>query len=191
MNHLLSQLLIIAWISGMGFFGCTNSSNSSSTGNTETVSASTEKAGQAFLKADESTVQNILQIAVGSQDHSTLVAAVQATELENVLANNGPLTVFAPTNAAFDKLPDGTLDDLLKPENKKVLADIIWYHAAPGTFKIESLRDGMQVYQATGDNVAITHDGDDILVNGNKIIGSVDASNGVVHVIDGVLLPPE
>ena len=80
--------------------------------------------GQAFIKDDESR-PTVLHIAIGSEDHSTLVAAVQAAELENALVNAGPLMVFAPTNEAFDALPEGTLEDLLKPENKAALANIL------------------------------------------------------------------
>ena len=140
---------------------------------------------------DEESQKNILQIAISSKDHSTLVAAVQATELEDVLANNGPLTVFAPTNDAFDALPEGTLDELLKPENKKTLANIIWYHAAPGTYTGNRFKDGMSLYQASGDNVEIKKSEDGkVTVNGANILGTVAASNGVVHVVDAVLLPP-
>jgi len=87
----------------------------------------TEKQGQAFLKDDESK-PTVLHIAIGSKDHSTLVAAVQAAELENVLVNTGPLMVFAPTNDAFAALPEGTVEDLLKPENKEKLAYILKHH---------------------------------------------------------------
>lgn len=146
--------------------------------------------GQAFIK-DDLSARNIVQIAVASKDHSTLVAAVQAAGMENVLANPGPLTVFAPTNAAFEKLPDGTVENLLKRENKKTLMRIITYHAAPGTYNVKDLKDGMLLGQATGDNVNIKVDGNHILVNDAKILGTVEASNGVVHVIDAVLLPPD
>ena len=88
------------------------------------TTADTEKSGQAFIKDDGST-PNVLQIAIGSPDHTTLVAAVQAASLENVLVNAGPLMVFAPTNAAFEALPEGTVEDLLKPENKATLANIL------------------------------------------------------------------
>ncbi len=147
--------------------------------------------GQAAV-SDESSQPNILQIALSSEDHSTLVAGVQAAGLEHVLANNGPLTVFAPNNEAFDKLPEGTLDELLKPENKGKLSGIITYHAAPGTYGIEDFTDGMELYEATGGNVLINvgEDGT-VTVNGAKILGSVVASNGIVHVVDQVLLPPE
>lgn len=148
------------------------------------------KGGQASV-VDDLSARNIVQIAAASADHSTLVAAVQAAGMADVLANPGPLTVFAPTNAAFDKLPDGTVETLLKPENKKTLMRIITFHAAPGTYKVKDLKDGSTIGQATGDNVTIEIKEDVIYVNGAKILGTVEASNGVVHVIDAVLLPPE
>ena len=111
--------------------------------------------------------------------------------MADVLANPGPLTVFAPTNAAFDKLPAGTVEDLLKPENKKTLMRIITFHAAPGTYKLKDLKDGVTIGQATGDNVTIEVKEEVIYVNGAKVLGTVEASNGVVHVVDAVLLPPE
>jgi len=143
--------------------------------------------GQAGV-VDEDSKPNILQIAIGSPDHTTLVAGVQAAELENVLVNPGPLTVFAPTNAGFDKLPEGTLDELLKPENKNKLAQIITSHAAPGTFDILMLKDGSKLYMATGQYIDVEVRDGDTYVNGSKILATVDASNGVVHVIDDVFL---
>jgi len=143
------------------------------------------------LVYDEVSQKNILQVAIGSSDHTTLVAAVQAAGLEDVLANAGPLTVFAPNNAAFDKLPEGVVADLLKPENKAKLAKIITYHAAPGTYKGDMIKSVMGIGQATGDKVNVEIIDNNTFVNGAKILGTVEASNGVVHVIDSVLLPPE
>ena len=141
------------------------------------------------LVLDPDSKPNVLQIAVGSEDHSTLfVAAVQAAELETVLASAGPLTVFAPNNAAFEKLPEGTVEELLKPENKRKLANIVTSHASPGTFKGPLLKDGDKLYMATGQYVDVEERDGDIYVNGAKILGTVDASNGVVHVVDTVFL---
>jgi uncharacterized surface protein with fasciclin (FAS1) repeats len=157
---------------------------------TELSDAASNK-GQAFVQ-DEGSRPNILQIALGSPDHSTLVAAVQAAELENVLVNQGPLTVFAPTNDAFGALPEGTVEDLLKPENKAALAKIVTSHAAPGKYTTEQLHQLMerelQLYQATGHYVAIEVRDGDTYVNGAKILGTVDATNGIVHVVDQVFL---
>lgn len=152
----------------------------------ETFDAASNR-GQAYV-VDDLSNPNILQVALGSEDHTTLVAAVQAAELENVLVNAGPLTVFAPTNAAFDELPAGTLDDLLKPENKQVLANIVTSHAAPGKYLGDILAGETQLYQATGHYVDVEVRDGDTYVNGAKILATVEASNGVVHVVDKVFL---
>lgn len=148
--------------------------------------------GQASVVDNESKA-NILQVAIGSPDHTTLVKAVEAAGIEHVLVNAGPLTVFAPTNAAFDKLPEGTLDDLLKPENKGKLAEILTRHAAPGSYDIEDLKKeaakGRKLYMATGDYLDVTTEGDDVFVNGIKVEASIYTSNGVINVINDVILP--
>ena len=146
--------------------------------------------GQSGVK-DEKSEKNILQVALGSPDHSTLVAGVEAAGLQDVLTNAGPLTVFAPTNEAFAKLPEGTLDDLLKPENKKTLARIITFHAAPGSYTGSNIRGVMGIGQATGDKVKVVVKDNITYVNDAKVLGTVKASNGYVHIIDKVLLPPE
>ncbi len=143
--------------------------------------------GQAYV-VDENSDPNILVVAANSPDHSTLVAAVRAAELENVLVNAGPLTVFAPTDAAFAALPEGTLDELLKPENKGALARIVTSHAAPGKYTPQLLRNEERLYQATGHYVDVEVRGEDIYVNGARILATVEASNGVVHVVDQVFL---
>ncbi|WP_424964355.1 fasciclin domain-containing protein [Ekhidna sp.] len=148
--------------------------------------------GQASV-VDDVSDPNILQVAISSEPHSTLVAAVQAAQIEHVLVNAGPLTVFAPVNDAFDALPEGTLDNLLKPENKGDLATIITRHAAPGSFDIDALKreaeKGRKIYMATGDYLEVTVDGDEVSVAGAKIVGTVPASNGIIHVIEKVILP--
>ena len=141
--------------------------------------------GGAAMFADKNIVEN----AVNSADHTTLVAAVQAAGLVETLSGEGPFTVLAPVNAAFDALPEGTVETLLKPENKDQLADILQYHVALSTFTTEKLTDGMSLGQANGGNVKISHKDGKIFVNDAEIIGSVKASNGIVHVIDKVLLP--
>lgn len=146
--------------------------------------------GQSAVK-DDLSAKNILQVALGSKDHSTLVAAVQAAGLEDVLVNAGPLTVFAPTNAAFEALPAGTVEDLLKPENKAKLAKIIKYHASPGKYTTDLLKNGQRLFQASGHYVNVEKNGDEIKVGGAKILASVEASNGIIHVVDKVMLPPD
>jgi uncharacterized surface protein with fasciclin (FAS1) repeats len=146
--------------------------------------------GQAAVQ-DEESERNILTIAMNSPDHTTLVKAVLAAEMEHVLTNAGPLTVFAPTNEAFAGLPEGTLAELLKPENKAKLANIITYHAAPGSYSAGNIRGVMGIGQATGDKVNVSEKEGITTVNGAKVLGSLKASNGYVHVIDQVLLPPD
>ncbi|HGY56320.1 MAG TPA: fasciclin domain-containing protein [Caldithrix abyssi] len=173
---LLSALLI---------FACQQGNQQGESG--EDLTKNTPK-GQASV-VDEESEPNILQLAVKTDDLSTLVAAVQAAEIEHVLVNAGPLTVFAPVNEAFKALPPGTLDDLLKPENKQKLAYILTNHAAPGTFKGRLLKDGTTIYMASGEYVPVQRKGDDIFVGGAKILATVDASNGVVHLVDKIILP--
>jgi uncharacterized surface protein with fasciclin (FAS1) repeats len=176
--HLLTVLFSIALIMFVSSCGGTEEGNAGGENEFDTH-------GQAGV-VDDVSKKNILQIAISSPDHTTLVAGVQAAELENVLVNPGPLTVFAPNNAAFDKLPEGTLDELLKPENKNTLGKIITSHAAPGTFTGKLLKDGSKIYLATGQYVDVVVKDGDTYVNGSKLLGTVDASNGVVHVIDDV-----
>jgi uncharacterized surface protein with fasciclin (FAS1) repeats len=141
--------------------------------------------------ADNESQKDIVKVAVGSPSHTTLVAAVKAAELVDVLANAGPFTVFAPTNAAFDKLPAGTVANLLKPASKESLRDILQYHVAVAVYRPEMLKDGLVLGMANGDRVKFAVKDGKIVLNGSAtIVGTVTASNGIVHVIDGVLLPP-
>lgn len=141
---------------------------------------------------DDASQKNVVQVAVGSKDHTTLVTAVKAGELVDALSNAGPFTVFAPTNEAFNKLPTGTVDNLLKPESKETLVDILQYHVSVGVYKAEALNDGASIGQVNGGNIKITKKDGAIYINGTaKIIASIPASNGIVHVIDAVLLPPK
>ena len=172
---------------------CNSETKKESTDNgttTETVTDD-EKQGQAFLKDDEAK-PNVLDIAIGSESHTTLVAAVQAASLENALVNAGPLTVFAPTDDAFAALPEGTVENLLKPENKGDLGFILEYHVTPGNLGIDMLKrfNNKKLGQANNEYVGVEVKGEDIYVGGAKILGSVPAGNGIVHVIDKVMLPP-
>ena len=166
-------------------FACQSGNQQSASG--EDLTKNTPK-GQASV-VDEESDPNILQLAVKTKELSTLVKAVQAAEIEHVLVNAGPLTVFAPVNSAFEALPAGTLDELLKPENKEKLAFILTNHAAPSTYKGRLLKDGRKIYMASGEYVTIHRKGNDIYIGDAKILGTVDASNGVVHLVDKVILP--
>ncbi len=177
---LASSLLLLA-------AACNNGELQNNT--SATATDNTAPTGQSGVK-DDASAKNVVQVAIGSKDHTTLVAAIKAATLVDALSNAGPFTVFAPTNAAFDKLPAGTVDGLLKPEKKDDLTNILQYHVSLGVFKQEMFQDGQIIGQVNGDNITITKKADGIYVNGTaKIIASIPASNGIVHVIDGVLLP--
>jgi len=139
---------------------------------------------------------DIPTVAAKAGQFKTLVKALQAAELVDALKGEGPFTVFAPTDEAFAKLPKGTLDELLKPENKEKLRSILLYHVVPGKYlssEVRKLKSGTQVETLLkGKKVTITKKRRQIFVNGAKVIkADVMASNGVIHVIDKVILPPE
>ena len=135
---------------------------------------------------------NIVELASGNEDLSTLVAAVQAAGLVETLSGEGPFTVFAPTNAAFDALPEGTLESLLQPENRDTLVEILTYHVVAGEVMSTDLSDGMMAETVEGSQITITiNDGGVSINDANVVAADVEASNGVVHVIDSVIMPPE
>lgn len=147
--------------------------------------------------------KNIIQNAVNSADHTTLVAAVKAAGLVDTLEGPGPFTVFAPTNQAFDKLPAGMVDSLLKPENKSLLTKVLTYHVVAGRLSssdlVKKIRDGNGTAELTtvegGKLWALLHDGTHIMLKDEKggtalvTIADVFQSNGVIHVIDTVVMP--
>lgn len=160
---------------------------------TETTSTPVAEAavdgGQSNVKDDDSQ-KNIVQVAIASPNHKTLVAALKAAEYVDALSNTGPFTVFAPTDEAFGKLPEGTVDNLVKPENKEKLRDILEYHVYVGVIRENMIHDGMNLNQVNGSNVKIGKTGDKVTVNGANIIATVPTTNGIIYVIDQVLLPP-
>ena len=181
----LKQTLIILLCLTL-FVGCKNKSTTTNDSKTETPK---KRTGQAFVKDDEGR-PTVLSIAIGSKNHTTLVAAVQAAQLENALVNAGPLMVFAPTNEAFAALPEGTVEHLLKPENKDALANILKYHVTPGNYSKDFLKKFKKLGQANKGYVKVEVINDEPLIGGAKILASISAGNGIVHVIDKVLLPP-
>ena len=147
-------------------------------------------AAEAAGSANQMTKANIVEVAAGNDDFSTLVAAVKAAGLVDVLAGEGPYTVFAPTNAAFAKLPAGTVEDLLKPENKAKLTAILKYHVVPGKVMAADVVKLDSATTAQGSNVNIAASDSGVMVdNANVVMTDVAASNGVIHVIDTVILP--
>jgi uncharacterized surface protein with fasciclin (FAS1) repeats len=132
---------------------------------------------------------NIVEVAVGADNLKTLVAAVKAAELVEALQGKGPFTVFAPTDAAFAKLPPGTLENLLKPENKEKLTGILTYHVVPGKVMAKDVKT-MKAKTLNGRELSIKVEGGAVMVNKAKVIKTdIAASNGVIHLIDAVVLP--
>jgi uncharacterized surface protein with fasciclin (FAS1) repeats len=139
--------------------------------------------------------KNIIENAVNSKDHTTLVAAVKAAGLVKTLEGKGPFTVFAPTNAAFGKLPPGTVETLVKPESKATLTKILTYHVVPGRLEAASLTDGKKLKTVEGETLTVKNSGGQIMLVDAKggmstvTIPNVNQSNGVIHVVDTVLMP--
>jgi uncharacterized surface protein with fasciclin (FAS1) repeats len=132
----------------------------------------------------------IVDVAVGNPDFTTLVAALKAADLVGTLSGKGPFTVFAPTNAAFAKLPAGTVDDLLKPENKAKLVSILTYHVVSGKVKAAQVVKLKNAKTVNGQSVSIKVMGGKVTVdNANVTKTDIEASNGVIHVIDSVIIP--
>ncbi|MCP4910271.1 MAG: fasciclin domain-containing protein [Bacteroidetes bacterium] len=164
-----------------------NSSNDDAMKSTEAPAK-----GQSAV-VDNVSDANVLQVAKSLDDFSTLVVAIEAAGVEDAVVNTGPLTIFAPVNAAFDKLPEGTVADLLKPENKSTLAFILTNHVAPANYPEKQLKKqakkGRKLYMASGKYLVVENKDDGIYVGGTKVIKSVKVSNGWIHVIDNVLVP--
>ena len=174
-------------IAAISIMACNNQDTKATPATTEETAAN---AGQANVK-DDASMKDIVRVAVGSPDHTTLVKALKQADLVDVLANPGPFTVFAPTNAAFDKLPKGTLDALMKEDKREDLQNILQYHVTTSSLKADYFKDGQTIGMVNGDNITVSvKDGKIVLNNSATVVASVQASNGIVHIIDAVLLPP-
>lgn len=175
----------------------TKKSTEDTTADTETTEASSE-----VVMSEPEVTPNIVGVAVGNDNFSTLVAAVKAADLVETLSGAGPFTVFAPTNDAFGKLPEGTVDNLLKPENKSTLSGILTYHVVSGKYEASAVIDAIKknngnfsVSTVNGGTITLSlKDGNVMLTDENGgmstvIMADVAASNGVIHAIDSVVMP--
>ncbi len=178
--------------------GCSSSTDSGEAASTTSAAATTsaeamesEAMQSDTMEAGAEEAGTIVDVAAGNPDFSTLVAAVDAAGLVETLSGDGPFTVFAPTNEAFEALPAGVLDMLLLPENKDTLVKVLTYHVVPGEVTSDLVTAG-DVATVEGSNIAITTD-NGVMINGTTTVTAVDvaASNGVIHVIDAVLIPAE
>jgi uncharacterized surface protein with fasciclin (FAS1) repeats len=180
----ISNLIsIIALAFSVVMLSCSDKQNDSA--KKDVAKPATEHHGQASVQ-DGVSAANVLQVAMSLDDFKTLVDA---------LVNAGPLTVFAPVNSAFDKLPEGTVETLLKPENKAKLAYILVNHVAPSNYPIKQLNKeaekGRKLYMASGKYLVVENKEDGVYVGGTKILKSVKVSNGWIHVIGDILVPSE
>lgn len=164
--------------------------NSAEQSQPQATTATPTVGGQENVKDDQSQ-NDVVKVAVGSPDHTTLVAALKQAELVTALSNAGPFSVFAPTNEAFNKLPAGTVDGLMKDDKKADLQNILQYHVTVSAMKADQFTDGQTLGMVNGDNVTVSVKDGKITLNGTAhVIASIPASNGMIHVIDAVLLPP-
>jgi len=180
MKKMNLKLMAIAIVfAGSSMISCSSEQNS----NNETEEVMIEEAPV----VESNTV---VDIAISSPDHTTLVAAVTAAGLVDVLSSDGPFTVFAPTNAAFAALPEGTVANLLLPENKEMLASILTYHVVAGNVMAADLSDGQKVTTVNGQELTVTIVDGNVMINGARVVAAdLVGSNGVIHVIDAVVLP--
>ena len=184
MNKLVGLIVIAA--------AAASCDNSGSTSTTAAVSSSSSQAAAVDTAVNRPLdPNNIVSIAVGSKDHSTLVTALKTADYVDSVATPGPFTVFAPTNAAFDKLPKGTVEGLLKPESRDALTNVLKYHVAVSVYQAKDFKDGQKLAMANGQYVTMHVKDGKVQVNDANIVASIPASNGIVHVIDGVLQSPK
>jgi len=200
MQKNLFSLMIAAAFTTVTFVACNDTkTEEAKTDSTAVTSAETmkpaEEAGVMVGGANMVPSKDIVDNAAGSADHTTLVAAVKAAGLVETLKSAGPFTVFAPTNEAFGKLPAGTVDNLLKPENKAALTGILTYHVVSGALKSTDLKDGQKLKTVQGEELMIHYKDNKWMVHdakggmANITIADVISSNGVTYVIDAVLMP--
>lgn len=175
-------------------FSCGNENVTETTTNA-TNSQTTELGKGQSAVVDNESAANALQVAESLEDFKTLVVAIKAAGVEDAVVNTGPLTIFAPVNGAFEKLPAGTVESLLKPENKSKLAFILKNHVAPANYPDTQLekeaKKGRKLYMASGEYLDVIKKEDGLYVGGTKILKTVKVSNGWIHVIDNVLVPAE
>jgi uncharacterized surface protein with fasciclin (FAS1) repeats len=146
------------------------------------------KADQHGMKMVKS--QDVIDVAVAADDFNTLAAALTAADLIDTLKGDGPFTVFAPTDAAFAKLPEGTVENLLKPENRDQLIAVLTYHVVPGKVTAADVVKLNNATTVNGDDVSIKVESGKVLINDATVVTTdIDASNGIIHVVDTVILP--
>ena len=176
-------LLVVVVLTSATFVACDNKSEKKPAEDTTAVK-------QESVEPKMDAPKDVIDVASGSADHTTLVAAIKAAGLVETLKGAGPFTVFAPTNAAFSALPAGTVESLLTPEKKADLTNILTYHVVAGSVKAADLKDGQKVKTLQGGELTVSIKEGKVMINGaNVTAADLTSSNGVIHVIDAVLMP--
>jgi uncharacterized surface protein with fasciclin (FAS1) repeats len=192
--HVLKRplaMLLVLVAASLFAVACGDDESSSSDSSDTTAETESEDATEEDDAMMEEGDETIVDLAVGNEDLSTLVTAVTAADLVETLSGEGPFTVFAPNNAAFEKVDKATLDALLAPEGKEDLTGVLTYHVVPSAAMAGDLTDGQELTTVNGAKLKVSIDGDTVKIGDATVIAAdVKASNGVVHVIDTVLIPP-
>lgn len=169
---------------------CAGSSSSESASTTMEMSSTDSSSGGEYSGTEEAMASDIVDTAVSAGQFNTLVQAVQAAGLVDTLKGEGPFTVFAPTDEAFAALPEGTLDNLLLPENREQLQAVLTYHVVPGDVRAEAVVSLSSATTVQGGDLPIMVDGGSVQVGNATVVQTdIECSNGVIHVVDSVLLP--
>ena len=195
-----TRTLATVFVASSLAFGSTSCANNTDTATTDTAATEVPATDAATtapamnsggdMGADDTSGKNLAENATAVPQMSTLTTALTAAGLADKATSGGPYTVFAPTNEAFDALPAGALDGLLKPENKAKLAGILTYHVVPGSVMAADLKDGQELTTVDGKKLKVSISGSTVMVNGATVIkADVKSSNGVTHVINQVLMP--
>ena len=188
-KHFLS-LAVVACVASAMFVGCESKKAENTTDSTAVDSTMTEEPFVMVGGAKMVPSLDIVDNAMNANNVTTLVAAVKAADLVETLKGAGPFTVFAPTDSAFAALPKGTVETLLKPENKGQLTSILTYHVVAGALTADSLKDGQMLKTVNGKELKVSIKDGNVMINGAKvIIPNVISKNGVTHVIDQVIVP--
>lgn len=185
------SLAMVALLAGATFTACNNNKPAEEATDSMAMDSTAMNTEEGVMVGGAMMVpsKNIVENASGSSEHTTLVAAVKAANLVETLSGTGPFTVFAPTNAAFDALPEGTVEGLLDPANQSKLSKILTYHVVSGAYKAADLTDGMELTTVEGEKLKVSVK-DGVVMVGNAKVTTADviSSNGVTHVIDAVLM---
>lgn len=200
MKKNILSCIMIASASLVMFTSCGDSKTETTTTDAMSTDTSSNMSDASTMSSEEQGVmvggskmvasKNIVENAAGSADHTTLVSAVTAADLATTLSGTGPFTVFAPTNEAFNKVPKSTLDALMTPAKKADLTNILTYHVVPGSFRAADLKDGQKLKTAQGKELTVSiKDGKVMIDDATVTIPDVISSNGVTHVVDGVIMP--